>query len=203
MQSISYPLLAGHVRVLGTHHEKQNLHYPLHLLPILHTFSDISVLSSLIKLPSFSPFSPSTLSWRGKAAQAATAGRLLPFKAERRAVQGSQAKLNVNIAISLVMTWLSNNNNKKNYFNTNATFKNLLNRDSFSVVATQSFYQNSSIYSLQFITWNGINDIKSLESQHLRASLQSNVCFENKITTYTVIHKYLHFIIDSTSELAS
>lgn len=31
-------------------------------------------------------------------------------------------------------------------------------------------------------------------------SAQSNVCFGNQITTYTVIHKYLHFIIVSASQ---
>lgn len=61
----------------------------------------------------------------------------------------------------------------------------------------------SSVYSLQLVARNGINAEKSLGSQHLGAAVQSNVCFGNKITTYTVIHKYLHFIIVSANELAS
>lgn len=61
----------------------------------------------------------------------------------------------------------------------------------------------SSIYSLQLIAQSGINAGKSLCSQHWGATVQSNVCFGNKITTYIVIHKYLHFIIVSANELAS
>lgn len=61
----------------------------------------------------------------------------------------------------------------------------------------------SSIYSPQLIAQNGINAGKSLNSQHLRATVQSNVYFGSKTTTYTVVHKYLHFIIVSANELAS
>lgn len=205
--SISYPLLAGHVPLLGTHHEQLNLHYPLHCLPILHTFLVISVLSSLIKLPCFSPFSPSTLSCRGKVAQALSCRKASAFQGRdiRSPRLTSQIQCENCHLLSSDM-WLNskNNNNNNNTILTLMWFlKNLLKGGSFPIVTTQPFYQNSSIYSLPLIAWNGINDRKSLESQHLRASVQSNVCFENKITTYTVIHKYLHFIIDSTSELAS
>lgn len=61
----------------------------------------------------------------------------------------------------------------------------------------------NSIYSLQFIAQNGMNTGKSFNSEHTGATVESNVCFRNKITTYTVIHKYLHFIILSANELVS
>lgn len=70
-------------------------------------------------------------------------------------------------------------------------------------VAASPLSLTSSIYSLQLIAQNGIDAGKCLDSQHLGATVQSNVCFGNKITTYTVIHKYLHFIIVPANELAS
>lgn len=60
-----------------------------------------------------------------------------------------------------------------------------------------------SIYSLQLIAQNGIKAAKSFNSQHTGTTVQSNVCFRNKITTYTVIQKYLHFIILSANELVN
>lgn len=60
-----------------------------------------------------------------------------------------------------------------------------------------------SIYYLKLIARNGIKAGKSFNSQHTGGTVQSNVCFGNKITTYTVIQKYLHFIILSANELVS
>lgn len=87
-------------------------------------------------------------------------------------------------------------------------------REAPGVPASPLGLTSSSIYSLQLLAGNGINagdgvgggeekKKKILDSQHLGATVRSNVCFGNKITTYTVIHKYLHFIIASTNELAS
>lgn len=51
---------------------------------------------------------------KGKSSTSSNCRKAPAFQGrETCAVQGSQAKLNVNIAISLVMTWLNNNNNKK------------------------------------------------------------------------------------------